>query len=57
MKVRHGRAQWFSRNYAFSLLGLAGTGALVPVSLRGLRIRRGGVRLFDGIPRRTEHSR
>jgi hypothetical protein len=45
---------WFSRSYAFAVLGLAGTGALHPVLVRGLRIRRGGVLLLDRIPRRSE---
>ena len=54
MKVRRGGARWFSRTYAFAMLGLAGTGALHPISLHGVRIRRGGVRLFDRLPRRTE---
>lgn len=47
VRVRTPRGWHFSRSYAFALLGLAGTGALHPVSVHGLRIRRGGVRLFQ----------
>lgn len=47
MRVRTPRGWSFSRNYAFALLGLAGTGALHPISVHGVRIRRGGVRLFQ----------
>jgi len=48
---------WGSREHAFAVLGLLGTGELHPISLHGVvRICRGGVRLIDGILRRRRES-
>ena len=42
--VRHGRDWTFSRSYAMHVLGLAGTGVLRPIHLRGVvRVERGGI--------------
>lgn len=52
-RPRRPGSPWGSREHAFAVLGLLGTGALYPIQLRGVvRIRRGGVRLIDLIPRR-----
>ncbi len=42
--VRSRGAWTFSRSYAMTVLGLAGTGVLRPVRLRGvIRVERGGI--------------
>ena len=55
---RKRRGGWHgTRAYAFAVLGLTGSGALRTVHLSGvLRIRRGGVWLFDPTPRHDRIS-
>jgi hypothetical protein len=59
VRIVHGGPRWeMSRNQAFIALGLTGTGALHTVHLHGVvRIRRGGVRLLDRLPRHRQDRR